>query len=234
MCELLGISLAQEKDTSGEIRNFFNRSMFNPHGWGLGYYPDDRAPCARLFKDAGKASRSDMAQWLSGRPFPVKLLAGHVRFATEGLTAYRNTHPFVRECGGTDYIFVHNGKINPLSSSEEGRFTAIGDTDSESLFCSLMNWIDQSGFGGATDRFDSLHHKLQVLNQQGQLNCIFSDGVHLFCYYGLSEHMGLGYTRVDPQDGYIVSSYPIIKAGDFKTFSPGQLIVFKDGTMVYS
>jgi predicted glutamine amidotransferase len=80
-------------------------------------------------------------------------MMAHVRYATQGCVSMENVHPFSRELWGIYWCFAHNGdvpKFNQnwdyredlapcLGKAKEVAFRSIGDTDSEAVFCAILN-----------------------------------------------------------------------------------------------
>jgi glutamine amidotransferase len=189
----------------------------------------------------------------------------HVRRSTRGARSYLNTHPFYRRLTLTkqEYAFAHNGTLVKHQNLEIGSFTPLGETDSERAFCHIMDAIsERSKKTWNDDDFQFLENLLRKINDgQNTLNCIFSDGEHLFCYSdkndynnGLrfvertspfqkvelaspDEKLGLIDIRSDSRDeqqtGYIISTRILTKE-QWTEFECGELIVFKQGEIVYS
>ena len=74
-------------------------------------------------------------------------MMAHIRYATVGEVTMENVHPFVRELHGMNISFCHNGECPRFAQAplpKLGRTTShfyqpVGDTDSEAVFCSLLN-----------------------------------------------------------------------------------------------
>lgn len=112
----------------------------NPDGWGVGYWLDGRTWCLR---QAHPASESPRFRKKAGMIKGLTVL-GHVRRATAGAPALRNTHPF----RDGDAMLVHNGHLGAFaalrtrmldSMSDRQRSALRGDTDSEHFFRLLMS-----------------------------------------------------------------------------------------------
>jgi glutamine amidotransferase len=76
---------------------------------------------------------------------PSQLAVSHIRRATRGEPALRDTQPFVRELGGYTHVFAHNGDLGGIERRRDflpGRFRPVGDTDPELVFCSLLDRLD--------------------------------------------------------------------------------------------
>jgi glutamine amidotransferase len=111
-----------------------------PHadGWGLALFEGERA---RAFLEPAAASHSALAKYVRENPIKTLLAVAHVRKKTRGKISLANTHPFVRELWGRDFVFAHNGTVH-ARTPESGRFRPIGDTDSERAFCALLDRLD--------------------------------------------------------------------------------------------
>ena len=104
--------------------------------------------------------------------------------------------------------------------------------------------------------FEWLAEKFKEINEYGSFNCIFSDGKLLFCYYDKNGHKGLCFVQRKPpygkirlldedwqvdlaeekrpeQTGYIIATRKLTNE-PWEKFKFGELIVFKDGKMIYS
>ena len=57
----------------------------------------------------------------------------------QGTVSLANTHPFVRELWGRNFVFAHNGTVKAAKKHPLGRFHPIGETDSEHAFCVIMD-----------------------------------------------------------------------------------------------
>lgn len=257
MCELLGMSFNLPIKPSISFRGFRYRGEENPDGWGIAFYPDCKK-AAQVIKEPITATKSNLLEFVRDYPrIESKIFVAHVRAASRGSKCYRNTHPFSRELDGKEYIFAHNGTLCSYQRLELGRFRPLGETDSEYVFCYLLNCIENSRITRwGNENFGWLVEKLNEINQFGRFNCIFSDGEFLFCYYDKNGYNGLcfvqrkapyGEIRLLDEDweinlarekrpeetGYIIATNRLTNE-NWSTFRPGELIVFKDGWMIYS
>ena len=53
-----------------------------------------------------------------------------------------NTHPFTRELWGRYWTYAHNGQLSNYESLSTGYRRPVGETDSELVFCWLLNQIE--------------------------------------------------------------------------------------------
>jgi len=119
-------------------------------GWGIAFY-EGRG--LRTFLDPGPAAQSPIATLVAGYPVKTHNMMAHIRYATIGNGgALENVHPFTRELWGIHFCFSHNGDIPNFSkcnppmlgkTCEIGgdclMYNPVGDTDSESVFCAILN-----------------------------------------------------------------------------------------------
>lgn len=156
-----------------------------------------------------------------------------------------------------EYVFTHNGTLDH-STSKSSEFQPLRSTDSERAFCYLLECIEKNIDGDQLNigDFNWLSGLLQEINRYGKFNCIFSDGKHLFCYHDQKGYRGLYFLERKPpydrvrlrdedweinlaqeknpkQQGYIIATQPLTDE-NWQNFEPGELIVFRDGEMVYS
>ena len=259
MCELFGASFNKQAGIQFAFNNFRKRGRNNPHGWGLAWYPDDKS--SQIIKEAKPAAESPMSKFLTTQnTLKSKVFISHVRVATGGTDhIHRNTHPFNRILNRKEYVFAHNGSLRNFEELELSGYFPLGKTDSEHAFCSLLSSIRQAGarrqITWSDNKFLWLQRKLASINSYGNFNCIFSDGEHLFCYK-CSSYNSLKYVQrkapfhdikykdseqevslsddKDPsQKGYIISTRQLSEGEEWNDFENGQLIVFKDGEIIF-
>jgi glutamine amidotransferase len=118
------------------------QSHRNPDGTGLGHFRADGRPVVEkeavaAYEDsrfAGEAAHVESATFVA-----------HVRHASTGGIAVRNSHPFTMD----GRIFAHNGAIAELERLEGELGDAIrlvkGDTDSERIFALITTRIAAAG-----------------------------------------------------------------------------------------
>jgi glutamine amidotransferase len=194
MCQLLGLCFNQEVSPSLSFRGFIHRGDYNRDGWGLAYYPDQSA---LVIKEPLQSNKSLLANFF--RDYGIiksKIIISHVRAASIGNISYMNTHPFHRELGGKEFVFAHNGTLFDYTNLDTGRFKPIGDTDSEHVFCYLLNKIQKENiniYNWNQESFNYIYEILKEINQYGYFNCLFSDGEYLFAYHDKNNYNGLYY-----------------------------------------
>jgi len=254
MCELLGMSFNRAVNPRISFKGFQKRGKNNPDGWGIAYYENQQAIIKKEPKNALSSDFLNNENNLEN--INSKIIIGHVRKMSQGKLSYNNTHPFERDFDGKEYLFAHNGTVD-CSSFNLSVFKPIGGTDSERIFCHLLNFIREKGIKNWNiGNIQCLEKEIREINKEGTLNCLFTDGEYLFCYHDRNGHMGLYFIQRKPpygkikledidwkvdlreekdpnKTGYIIATKPFTKEGWIK-FKEGELTVFKDGEMIYS
>jgi len=190
VCELLGLSsnlsstlnlsltrLAEHGGPPTSIRD----------GWGVGYY---EGLDVRLIKDAGPANESDWVRFIRDHDLRSPMVIAHIRKATMGEPAYRNTQPFARELAGRVHLFAHNGWLPGILDTagfHPDGYTPIGETDSERAFCILLDrmrqlWRQPGIVPPMAERISVVKVYAQELRALGPANFLYSDGDTLFAH----------------------------------------------------
>ena len=256
MCELLGLCFNTEVSVHLAFSGLKAGATENHDGWGVAWYDENGT---QIIKEARPVDQSRLAtSFLQNLGARSRIFVSHIRRATTGAAGYINTHPFYRRFDHKTWVFSHNGTIDSDQLSFPfGKFSPIGETDSELIFCGLLSWLNHHGIQ-LTDRsgFILLHEKLREINRFGELNLVFSDGRHLFAYHDRSGHVGLHFLLrqapykvvrlrgqyltinlaeiVDPDErGYIVASEPLSNENWIRV-KPGQLLIFSEGNSIFT
>jgi predicted glutamine amidotransferase len=256
MCELMGLCFAQPISADFSIREFARRGEENADGWGLAWYPDRSAAVVKEPIPWQASKYTGFLETYHGLLSPIYI--AHVRHKTVGgpLT-HAETHPFLRELGGREYCFAHNGTVAGYCDQLPlGRFRPVGGTDSEHVFCHLLEEVARrEGHLAGEDAWRWLHGKLIALNEMGKVNCLLSDGERLFCYHDAAGHKGLTFRKVrvrgyqtrrfedeevridlegeSSNHGLVVATQPLSRAG-WHRFQTGELIVLESGELRFS
>ncbi|TFH09604.1 MAG: hypothetical protein E4H14_04110, partial [Candidatus Thorarchaeota archaeon] len=162
-----------------------------------------------------------------------------------------------------EFAFAHHGTLTQLEKLRFEKYKPLGETDSEQAFCHILDILSELESITWTELdFKTIENTLREINDgSNTLNCIFSDGSFLFCYSDENDHNnGLRFTRqyapfgsvelvahedrlgsvelrseipsALDQSGYLISTR-ILTSGEWTEFTEGELIVFKDGQIVY-
>lgn len=258
MCELMGMSFDRPISADFSIRAFALRDMENAHGWGLAWYPDQSLA---VVKEPLEWRQSSFTQFLENyHGLNSRLYIAHVRHQTTGGPPTRaDTHPFSRELAAREYCFAHNGTLADFHELPLGRFRPLGGTDSEHVFCYLLEQLaKRNDLLNDEPSWRWLHQQLTELNRRGKLNCLLSDGKRLFGYHdaagwkglslrklriaeGQARHLEDATVEINMQNiehqafnhGYVIATCPLSAAG-WQSFFPGELIVLDGGPLCFS
>jgi predicted glutamine amidotransferase len=145
MCRLFGLHAGTEVCTAtfwllDAPDSLSKQSRKNPDGTGLGVFDEHGRP--QVHKEPIAAWQDSQfateAHELSGTTF-----VAHVRYATTGSLAVRNTHPFLQD----GRIFAHNGVVQGLDVVDQRLRElgtdelVLGQTDSERVFALITGSI---------------------------------------------------------------------------------------------
>jgi glutamine amidotransferase len=214
----------------------------NPNGWGIALYPDGRA--VQVIKEDIPAASSKLSEFLSTyEHLCSKIFVAHIRKASRGVVTCSNTHPFSREVGGRDYVFAHNGTIRNIEKFPLGRHKPVGSTDSEHLFCHILNFIEQRGIAGWPEAALLEFWKCLVSincsptkGKPNKLNMLLSNGVTLIAYrdyYGIGTLSRLILPNSDQKSISVVATNPVSN-DNWESMEPGELCAIRHGVQVFS
>ena len=191
MCELLGMNCNVPTDICFSFTGFQARGgVTNVHrdGWGIAFF-EGRG--VRVFVDPKPSCESPVAELV--RRYPIRSLnvIAHIRKATQGTVSLENTHPFMRELWGRYWIFAHNGHLDGYAPALNGSFLPVGQTDSELVFCHLLQTLRICFPSGAPD-CHSLRWALEDFAAQvrpyGLFNFLLSNGDGMFAHRSTELH----------------------------------------------
>jgi transglutaminase-like putative cysteine protease/predicted glutamine amidotransferase len=157
-----------------------------PDGWGLGYYPAGE-PSAAVLKEPAPPQASIRSQLaLAWEQVASSVFVLHIRHATWGALSDANTQPFSRTWGRRDWLIAHAGSLDRKPTDSTGPFEPIGSTDTELIFCGLLNKFVEHGWRSLAEvDLDVALGWLTELNEVGELTMCLTDGrdllVHADC-----------------------------------------------------
>jgi transglutaminase-like putative cysteine protease/predicted glutamine amidotransferase len=233
-----------------------------PDGWGLGYYPAGE-PTAAILKEPAPPQASIRSQLaLAWEQVASSLFVLHIRAATWGALSDANTQPFARAWGRRDWMFAHAGSLDRKPTEVTGPFEPVGSTDTEAIFCGLLNRFVAAGWRSLADvQHETLLEWLGALNEVGELTLCLSDGRDLLVHAdrrGSPLHLGTlapPYTKIAFGDddleidltrrgaksrkGAIACTEPLIGNGDdskramtWRQLAPGTLLIIREGAVI--
>jgi glutamine amidotransferase len=252
MCELLGMSASVPTDICFSFTGLIRRGgQTGPHkdGWGIAFY--DGKGC-RTFHDPEASAHSPIADFLRGHSIKSEIVISHIRRANRGRVALENTHPFVREMWGQNWVFAHNGQLAGVKKFPLGAYRPIGTTDSEHAFCWLL--------GNLRDRWErppsntvleaAITEMTAELGRLGIFNMLLSNSRTLYCFRStnlvwltrrapfraatlVDEDLTVDFAKhTSPTDVVtIVATRPLTSDENWLTLPKSELVVFRDGEL---
>lgn len=251
MCQLLGMNCATPTDVTFSFRGFSQRAgITSDHcdGFGIAFFEDK---ACRLFVDNQSAVESPIAELVRNYPIKSRNVIAHIRKATQGKITLENSHPFSRELWGRQWIFAHNGDLHGFNPTLSGRFTPVGNTDSERAFCYLLDQLVLK-FGYHEPKLDQIFDLLAEVSpkiaEHGTFNFCLSNGQALFTYAITKLHwlvreypfkpaqlidldVEVDFSQVTtPEDRVaVITTEPLTQNEVWTAFAPGEMILFQDG-----
>ena len=251
MCQLLGMNCARPTDITFSFRGFSQRAgITSDHsdGFGIAFFEDK---ACRLFVDNQSAVESPIADLVRNYPIKSRNVIAHIRKATQGKITLENSHPFVRELWGRQWIFAHNGDLKGFEPPLTGRFTPVGNTDSELAFCYLLDQLVEK-FGYETPSLEDIFKLLEQLAPKiaefGTFNYCLSNGQALFSYATTKLHwivreypfqsarlidleVEVDFSDVTTSDDRVavITTEPLTKNEEWQAYRPGEMILFQGG-----
>ncbi|MEW6313841.1 MAG: class II glutamine amidotransferase [Pseudomonadota bacterium] len=251
MCQLLGMNCNVPTDICFSFTGFQQRggaTDVHADGWGIAFF---EGKGVRLFLDPQPSAVSPVAELV--RRYPIRSLnvIAHIRKATQGVVRLENTHPFMRELWGRYWIFAHNGDLPDFAPRFDGSFVPVGDTDSERIFCWLLQSLRQR-FGLAMPEREALFEELQRLTRDiaglGIFNYLLSNGDCLFAHCSTDlayivrhapfsmahlkdEDVSVDFSEVTMPDDRVavIATQPLTDNEVWATMPPGTLWMFHEG-----
>lgn len=254
MCELLGMNCNVPTDICFSFTGFQKRggeTGIHADGWGIAFF---EGKGVRLFLDPKPSAQSPIAELVRNYPIQSLNVIAHIRKATQGLVSLENTHPFVRELWGQYWVFAHNGNLPQFQPELYGGFVPVGNTDSERIFCWLLQSLRIRFNDTPPTRdvlFAALHELTDQLAGMGIFNYLLSNGECLFAHCSTElnylirhspfnvahlkdEDMTVDFSRVTtPNDRVaIIATVPLTDNEPWQAMMPGTLWMFHEGAAV--
>ena len=233
-----------------------------PDGWGLGYYPAGE-PSAAILKEPAPPQGSMRSQLaLAWEQVASSLFMLHIRHATWGALSDANTHPFARTWAKRDWLLAHAGSLDQRLPPIPGPFEPVGSTDTEELFCQLLNkCVEKNWRSLAEVELETLVGWIAELNEKGGMTLCISDGRDLLVHadrrgsplwlgklsppyeriaFG-DEDLEVDLTRrgAKARKGVVICTEPqgprdgdAEKALVWRQLEPGQLLVIREGAVI--
>ncbi|MGE4545326.1 MAG: class II glutamine amidotransferase [Pedobacter sp.] len=254
MCQLLGMNCNVPTDICFSFTGFRKRggaTDVHSDGWGIGFF---EGKGVRLFVDPQASAESTIAELVRSYPIHSLNVVAHIRKATQGVTSLENTHPFMRELWGRYWLFAHNGNLPQFQPQLDGSFVPVGNTDSERIFCWLLQSLRQRFGTTAPQRrelFGAIGELTLPLAGMGIFNYLLSNGDSLVahCSTELSyiircapfaeahlkdEDINIDFSQVtNPEDRVaVIATLPLTDNEPWVNMRPGTLWMFHDGQVI--
>ncbi len=259
MPNLMAMSFEGELGPSFEL-NCLAPGRKPPDGWGIAYYPGGE-PAACVLKEPAPQHGSIKSELVSAwKHVAARQFLLHIRHAMWGRPTDANTQPFTRSYAGRDWLFAHSGSLAKRPEARQSaRFEAVGATDTEVVFCELLERIAERGWRGLGDAdFQELSRWLDGFGELGDMACALMDGTDLCVYAGRDPKTAMYVTDIVPpfqqviltdddlavdltrrgaksQRGMLVSSNPLTETSDLKLswrrLAAGELLVIRGGAL---
>ncbi|MGA8117958.1 MAG: class II glutamine amidotransferase [Actinocatenispora sp.] len=146
MCRLFGMSSAPRRADAtfwllDAPDSLLTQSQREPDGTGLGTFDENGDPDVERWPIA---AYQDKAFISAARDRCATTFIAHIRYASQGPAAERNTHPFRQR----DRLFAHNGVLGGLDLLErelgDDLSLVRGDTDSERFFALITRYAEEA------------------------------------------------------------------------------------------
>lgn len=203
MCQLFAISTSHPIQVNFCWESFITRGspqVGNPDGWGVSHYQENDAT---VYREPSPAFQSPLVEFLRHQSPKSHLVISHVRRASQGKVHLKNTQPFSRTLAGKVHIFAHNGFVSNTANkaATSNCLKPIGDTDSERLFCRLLQRLESVWQGDTVPSLEIRSRIIQNFADEmrpfGATNFIYSDSITLFAHAHRETVAGEGISQ-DP------------------------------------
>lgn len=241
MCELLGMSSNVPTDITFSLKALAQRGAGDsPHrdGWGIAFY---NGTDVQVFRDHEGIADSAIAGLLQNHPIKSETVIAHIRHANVGHVCLSNTHPFTRELWGQHWTFAHNGQLKEFAAAP-GFYNPVGSTDSEAIFCDLLNQIREQKSARASHEaiVPFIADACARYRRQGPLNCLLSNSEWLFAFCSTKlasvtrrkKADANGKAKSDSAVATIIATEPLTQHEEWKALAAGQWKLWKNGDVI--
>ena len=250
MCQLLGMNCNTPTDIVFSFEGFRRRAGLtdcHSDGFGIAFF-EGRG--VRVFRDNRAAADSPIADCVKQYKIKSYNVIAHIRKATQGEVNIENTHPFIREIWGENWVFAHNGNLKDLPDMSDNFCQPIGSTDSEAAFCYMAEHLKNRFSRKPTEMqiFEEIQAVTKRLSQHGTFNFILSNGEWMIAHCSTNLHYLMrkapfGRAQRIDDDGVIdfsdyakegdkitiITTFPLTKNESWIKMESGGFVFFKDG-----
>lgn len=232
MCELFGVSASRKIKLNDLLKTFFEHSVDHPNGWGLAFLDDLNVSIER---EPVRAKDSlYLKNRLTGKLMSARMMA-HIRRATIGEISFNNTHPFTKKDeSGRTWVLMHNGTIFDCPKLSPYQYKQEGTTDSERILLYIIDQVNKSFLQDmnsfdVNERINLIDRIVCRISKGNKLNLLLYDGDYFFVH---KNEAGTLFKK-EKDDYVIFSTYPLTQDG-WEELPMNQLMVYKDGQLVYT
>ncbi|MGY4674782.1 class II glutamine amidotransferase [Ursidibacter arcticus] len=253
MCQLLGMNCNTPTDITFSFDGFRRRAGLTDHhtdGFGIAFF---EGKGVRIFRDNRPGASSPMADLVSQYRIKSFNVIAHIRKATRGDVNLENTHPFIRELWGENWVFAHNGTVEGITVCESNHYQPIGTTDSEAAFCCIAAQLKERFPSKPTEKqiFDAIVEITSEIAKYGVFNFILSNGHWMIArcstnLYYVCRRAPFG-TALRDDDVMIdfrqytcerdkvtiITTQPLTKNEQWTKMKNGGYVFFKEGDILY-
>lgn len=186
MCELFAMSSRLKTSVSFSLKEFSQHGGKTAHhcdGWGLASYNEK---VAQIQREAKAAAFSQKMNYFVTNHQKSTCIISHLRRATIGERALRNTQPFVKIFQGRSHVFAHNGDLKGITGKLTFKGCKLeGETDSEYAFCYLLanlKLLWEKGTPTLKQRARIIEKIFQLFATFGPANFLYSEGDYLYLF----------------------------------------------------
>lgn len=253
MCQLLGMNCNTPTDITFSFDGFRRRAGLTDHhtdGFGIAFF---EGKGVRIFRDNRPGASSPMADLVSQYRIKSYNVIAHIRKATRGDVNLENTHPFIRELWGENWVFAHNGTVEGVEVCPNNHYQPIGTTDSEAAFCCIAAKLKARFSSKPTEKqiFDAIVEITGDIAKHGVFNFILSNGHWMIArcstnLYYVCRKAPFGtalrdddvmidfreYT-CDTDKVTIITTQPLTKNEQWTKMKNGGYVFFKEGDVLF-
>jgi len=252
MCQLMGMSANVPTDARFSFTGLVERAGrtdVHKDGWGITFY---RGKGVQEFRDLQAGSDCDVANFLKQQCIKSDIVIGHIRQANVGALTLENTHPFRRELWGENWTFAHNGQLKDIHSVLPlGRYLPIGTTDSEHIFCWLLEQIAnafETRPADPSELYAFIYQLRTQLHAYDVCNFMLSDGHALIVHCSNNLHwitrrapfgpallkdieVSVDFSKETTENDVVTvfATQPLTTNETWIKMQPGEMLVFEQG-----
>ncbi|EEX50860.1 class II glutamine amidotransferase [Pasteurella dagmatis] len=253
MCQLLGMNCNTPTDIVFSFEGFRRRAGLtdcHSDGFGIAFF---EGKGVRIFRDNQAAHSSPIADCVKQYHIKSFNVIAHIRKATQGEVNIENTHPFIRELWGQNWVFAHNGNLQSIPLPRNALFYPIGDTDSESAFCYMASELKMRFTQKPTksELFEAIKEITHEIVKGGTFNFILSNGEWMIAHCSTNLHYltrkaPFGKAQRIDDDGVIdfndhakagdkvtiITTFPLTKDEVWTKMERGGFVFFQQGEKI--